>query len=75
MTTTRQPTGFTLKGWHVLAIFVAFYGVMVAVNTIFIIDAYRTFPGEVSDRPYEDGVAYNQSLRQQAAQAACWRRD
>lgn len=64
------PSGFVLKGWHVLLIFVAFFGVVIAVNAWFITDAYRTFPGETSVTPYEDGLAYNAALRQKQAQEA-----
>ncbi|KAA2312910.1 nitrogen fixation protein FixH [Pseudooceanicola sediminis] len=37
--------GFTLKGWHVLAGFVAAFGVIITVNVVMATQAVRTFPG------------------------------
>ncbi len=59
---------FRLTGWHVLAIIVGFFALVIAVDVSFAVSAYRTFPGEVSATPYEDGVAYNRKLAQLAAQ-------
>ena len=47
---------FRLNGWHVLAMLVAFFGVVIAVNVGFAVQAYSTFPGEVTARPYEEGL-------------------
>ena len=70
---TPRPT-FVIKGWHVLAAFVLFFAADIAVNAVFMVSAYRTFPGETSVTPYEDGLAYNTALAQQKAQAALgWR--
>ncbi len=68
MSATSIDPGFRLCGWHVLAMVVGFFGVVIAVDTGFVIMAYRTFPGEVSSTPYEDGVAYNRTLAQLGAQ-------
>ncbi len=70
-----QPTpGFRITGWHVLAGMVAFFGVIIAVNAVFLTLALRSYPGEVSVTPYEDGLAYNSRLAQQARQARLgWR--
>ena len=59
---SQAPTrpAFTLKGWHVLVGMLLFFGADIAVNTVFMMDAYRTYPGEGSQTPYEDGLAYNQ---------------
>jgi nitrogen fixation protein FixH len=76
MTSAAAPSRprFRLNGWHVLAGFVLFFGADIAVNTVFIVRAYRTFPGEVSVTPYEDGLLYDAALRQKAAQDALgWR--
>ncbi len=71
ITATRQ---FVLKGWHVLAMLVLFFGVDIAINTVFMVKAYGTFPGEISKTPYEDGLAYNAALAQKRAQASLgWR--
>lgn len=66
--------GFRITGWHVLAALVLFFATDIAINTLFIVRAYRTFPGEVSVTPYEDGVLYDKALKQKAAQDALgWR--
>ncbi len=66
--------GFRIRGWHVLVAMIAFFGVIASVNAVFITAALRTFPGEVSVTPYEDGLAYNTRLAAQAAQAELgWR--
>ena len=72
--TQDTSAGFRIKGWHVLVAMIAFFGVITAVNAVFISAALRTYPGEVSITPYEDGLAFNRRLAQQEAQAALgWR--
>jgi nitrogen fixation protein FixH len=74
MTATAKPAHFTLKGWHVLVGFVVFFGIDIAINTVFMVSAYKTFPGETTLTPYEDGLAYNAALKQKRQQAALgWR--
>ncbi|MFI4976007.1 MAG: FixH family protein [Caulobacterales bacterium] len=74
MTRANPQTPFVLKGWHVLAGLVAFFGADIAVNTVFMMDAYGSFPGETSVSPYEDGLAYDGALAQLRAQKAMgWR--
>ena len=68
MNTLSAERRFQLTGWHVLAIIVGFFAVVIAVDVSFAVSAYRTFPGEVSATPYEDGVAYNHQLAQLRAQ-------
>jgi len=69
MTVTDAPRpGFRLNGWHVLAIVTGFFAVVIAVDTGFAVLAVKTFPGEVSATPYEDGLAYNRSYQQLRAQ-------
>lgn len=68
--TAARTQGFVLTGWHVLAITVGFFGLVIAVNTAFAVYALRTFPGEVSKTPYEDGLAYDKTLAARARQAA-----
>ena len=68
MTTLSAEPRFRLTGWHVLAIIVGFFALVIAVDVSFAVSAYRTFPGEVSATPYEDGVAYNRKLAQLEAQ-------
>ncbi|HEY9219245.1 MAG TPA: FixH family protein [Phenylobacterium sp.] len=69
MSATHASEGFRLKGWHVLAGVVGFFAVVVAVDMVFLVQAIRTFPGQVSVTPYEDGLAYNRKLAQVEAQA------
>jgi nitrogen fixation protein FixH len=74
MTTSSVSQSFRITGWHVLAAVVVFFGVVIAVDGLFLAAAYRTFPGQVSVTPYEDGLAYNRRMAQQRAQAALgWR--
>jgi nitrogen fixation protein FixH len=69
MTATDTPRpGFRLNGWHVLAIVSGFFAIVIAVDAGFVAMAVMTFPGEVSATPYEDGLAYDASLRQLRAQ-------
>jgi len=63
-----------LKGWHVLIMFLVFFGVMLGVNVYMVVQAVRTFPGEVNSRPYEAGLAYNRTLKAMATERALgWR--
>lgn len=64
MSHTASRAAFTLKGWHVLIALLVFFGVDIAINTVFMVTAYKTFPGETSITPYEDGLAYNSALAQ-----------
>lgn len=62
-------SSWTIKGWHVGVAVVAFFGVVVAVDAAFLVLAYRSHPGQVAGRPYEDGLVYNAQLARQRAQA------
>jgi len=59
-----------LKGWHVLVMILAFFGVTIGVNTIFVSYALSTFAGEDVKQPYQKGLEYNQKLAGKEAQAA-----
>lgn len=65
-----EKTDFRLTGWHVLAITVGFFGIVIGVNSAFAFYALKTFPGEVSKTPYEDGLAYDKAIDARAKQAA-----
>ncbi len=69
MNTLAGPP-FELRGWHVLLALVGFFAVVIAVDVGFAIQAYRTFPGEVSATPYEDGLRFNQILAERSAERA-----
>ncbi len=66
--------GFRIKGWHVFAGVSLFFAVVIAVDVLFTVIAVRTFPGEVSVTPYEDGLLYNKKLARLSEQAKLgWR--
>jgi nitrogen fixation protein FixH len=66
----RTPDAFTLKGWHVLAILVAFFGSVFAVNGVFLYQALATNTGIVANEPYRKGLHYNERIAAQDAQNA-----
>jgi nitrogen fixation protein FixH len=59
---------FRLTGWHVLAMFLSLFGVMLAVNILFVVLALRTFSGE-TDHAYINGLKFNETLAAKARQA------
>jgi nitrogen fixation protein FixH len=59
-----------LSGRKVLLLLIAFFGVIFAVNTFFIVQAVTTFRGEDEQDSYLQGINYNQTLAQRKAQAA-----
>ena len=58
-----------LKGWHVLLIMMAFFGVMFSVNGVFLYHAITSFPGEDVKKSYVQGLNYNDTLAARASQA------
>ena len=51
-----------------------FFGVIIAVNVWFIIASIETFSGEDEQKPYLQGIEYNQTLARRAEQVALgWR--
>lgn len=58
------------KGTWVLLCFIAFFALVVAVNTVFISTALSTHSGVVTDQPYEKGLAFNETLATAKAQPA-----
>lgn len=59
-----------ITGWHVLAGMVLFFALIIAVDTLFIVQAYRSFSGEVASNPYEAGLAFNRTLAQRQREEA-----
>ncbi|MEY3233181.1 MAG: hypothetical protein RL230_452 [Pseudomonadota bacterium] len=59
---------FRLTGWHVLAMLGALFGVMLAVNTLFVFLALKTFSGE-TDHAYINGLKFNETLAAKARQS------
>jgi nitrogen fixation protein FixH len=74
MPPTAAEPGFVLKGWHVGSIVVAFFAAVVGVDVSMAIQAYSTFPGEVTAKPYEEGIGFNGEIhRRAAARALGWK--
>jgi len=57
-----------LKGKHVLFILLGFFGIVFAVNGVFVYEALHTLPGEDRGATYEAGLRYNAMLAEQRAQ-------
>ncbi|PHS23745.1 MAG: ferredoxin [Robiginitomaculum sp.] len=69
-----KKTPYRVKGWHVLAGMIAFFGVVIGVNTVFIIKATGTFPGMSVSHPFQKGIHYNQTLEaREIARAEGWK--
>jgi nitrogen fixation protein FixH len=64
-----QAGGKPLNGWRVLAMIVAFFLFVGAVNGVMIYKAVKTFSGEVVAHPYERGLAYNSDIARAREQA------
>ena len=65
----NSGTGRELKGWHVLLIMLAFFGVMFSGNGVFLFHAITSFPGEDVKKSYVQGLSFNDTLADRAAQA------
>lgn len=65
----NRANGKELKGWHVLLIMLAFFGVIFAVNGVFLYHALTTHPGEHVEKSYLQGLSYNDRLETRALQA------
>ncbi|MFQ5774363.1 MAG: FixH family protein [Kiloniellaceae bacterium] len=73
MSPTRERT---LTGRHVLIAVLAFFGVVIAANAVFVVLALDTWTGLSTENAYQRGLAYNETLRAAAAQRALgWRAD
>ena len=70
MTHADTPRGFRINGWHVLGLFVVFFAAIIGVDTLMIVEAYESYPGEATAQPYEEGLRWDAALDQQRAQAA-----
>ena len=65
----KQGPEAKLKGWHVLLMMLAFFGVMFTVNGIFLYSAITSFPGEDVEKSYLQGLSYNDTLEARREQA------
>ncbi len=61
VTTRRRP------GWWYPYIYVGAFGVVLAVNLVFMASAIRTFSGLSSDHAYEEGLRYNERIAAERA--------
>lgn len=68
MTATRTSKK-ELTGRHVLIMLIAFFGLIIAVNTYFISAAVTSFRGEDVKGSYRQGLEYNQTLKQREVQS------
>lgn len=69
MTDADTPRRKVFTGWHALACFVGFFGLMFAVNGVFLYQAITSFPGEDVKKSYLQGLNYNDALATRAEQA------
>lgn len=59
-----------LTGGHVLAMLIAFFGVVFAVNGVFVYVAEKTWSGLETTHPFVKGLDYNQEIAEARAQEA-----
>ena len=69
MTGLARPSTGGIRGIHVLAAIVAFFGVVFAVNGVFLYQALSTHTGVVSKQPYRKGLGYNERIAADQRQA------
>ncbi|EAQ02062.1 fixH protein, putative [Pseudooceanicola batsensis HTCC2597] len=67
MTTGLMQANRRLTGWHVLAIFVGGFSIIIAVNLALAVNAVRTFPGKETESSY---IASQNFQADRAAQEA-----
>ncbi len=63
-------TGRKLTGWHVLAMFVGGFGIIIGVNIFMAVNAVSTFPGLEVSSSYADSQTYDE--RRFAQEALGW---
>lgn len=63
----RAPRG--LRGWHVAAIFAAFFATIFLVNGVMMYSAISTHTGIVANEPYRKGLHYNDRIAADTHQA------
>ena len=64
----RRPAKFT--GWHMLAIMVGFFGIIIAVNITLAVLAARSNTGLVVEDSYKAGLTYDRDMAKARADAA-----
>jgi nitrogen fixation protein FixH len=68
-TNNAQPSARPLTGRTVLLALLAFFGVVIGVNSVMIALAIGTMPGLENEKPYQAGVAWNAEIEAARAQA------
>lgn len=63
------PDARPLTGRGVLMIIVGFFGVVFAMNGVFLYQALHSYSGVVSNEPYRKGIEYNRRIEADAEQA------
>lgn len=66
--TMNDKSAFRITGRMVFFGLVAFFGVIAAVNGVFMYFALDTFPGLTTEDSYKKGIVYNRTLDDAAAQ-------
>jgi len=66
----HHDTGRKLTGWHVLAIFVTGFGIIIGVNLFMAFNAVSTFPGLEVSSSYADSQSFDE--RRDAQEALGW---
>ncbi|SMC82732.1 FixH family protein [Rhizobium sp. RU36D] len=59
MTAVREKPGFVFTGWHMLAVMVAFFGVIISVNMLMAYYATSTWSGLVVKNTYVASQEFN----------------
>lgn len=65
---SKPPKHFKLTGWHFLAMMLTFFGVIIAVNVVFVTSALDAFSGLVVKNSYVASQIYNEKIEQAATQ-------
>lgn len=63
-----QNGGFVIRGKHVFFGVLAMFGVIIAVNLVFVYLAIDTFTGVTRENPYQEGLEYNEVLAARESQ-------
>jgi len=73
---SSKSNNFRLTGSNVLVTIIAFFAIVFAANGIMAYLAVESFSGVQSEKPYENGLAFNRDIERARAQAAQgWRVD
>lgn len=69
-TAPNQAAGRQFTGWHMLAVMVLFFGVVIGVNVFMAYSAISTWTGLVVENSYVASQAFNAKLKNARAQQA-----